>query len=192
MENQTPARICDAISDEIIGIAARIAKEEGAHKVSVRRIINEMGVTNRVFYNRFRNCDEVLRIVYGNAVEQMHIAIHPDYQDKAGFVAFCLDTVERVLIETYDVKMQFSRYMFEHDSLTENNRLWWAEGIKKHYAIALQNGWVKDVDTDALCYAIWCFCRGYNADAVTRKLPKEEAVRYFRFGFQCFLDGVLL
>lgn len=192
MENQATTLIRDSVSDEIVAIAARIVREEGAHKVSVRRIINEMGVTNRVFYNRYKNCDEVLRIVYRNAVEQMHRVPNPEYKDKAGFAAFCTETAERVLLETYEVKMQFSRYVFEHDSLTEHNRLMWAEGVKRHYAAALANGWVKPLDEDALCYAIWCFCRGYAADAVARCLPEEETVRLFRFGFRCFMDGVLL
>ncbi len=191
MTAQEPERIRDEISEKIIEIAARIAKNEGAHKVNVRKIITELGVTNRVFYNRFRNCDEVLRIVYRNAVEQMRICVKPDYHDKQSFVDFCLETAVSVLLQTYDVKMQFSRYMFEHDSLTESNRRWWADGIRTHYDYALAHGYVKDVDPDALCYAIWCFCRGYYVDAVTRALPKEDAVRYFRFGFRCFLDGVL-
>ena len=60
--------IRDEISEKIIGIAADLAREEGAHRVNVRKIITRLGVTNRVFYNRFKNCDEVLRIVYSRAV----------------------------------------------------------------------------------------------------------------------------
>ena len=189
---QSGDRIHDEISEKIISIASRIATEEGAHCVSVRRIAEALGVTNRVFYNRFANCDDVLRIVYRRAVEQTHTDAKPDYHDRDSFLKFCMDAATDVLIKTYDVKMQFSRYMFEHDSLTENNRVWWSEEIKKHYAYALSHGYAKEVDADALCYAIWCFCRGYYADAVSRQLAKEDAVRYFTFGFTCFLGGLVL
>ena len=88
--------------------------------------------------------------------------------------------------------MQVSRYMFEHDSLTENNRIWWTGEIKKLIEYGKQQNLIKDVDPEELSYSIWCFCRGYNADAVGRNLSKEDAVRYFKFGFGCFLDGLKL
>ena len=184
-------RIRDDISDQIVEIVARIAAEEGAHKVTVKKIITELGVTNRVFYNRFANIDEVLRIVYRNAIVNMRENIKPEFQDRASFEQFCIDTAVDVLMQTYDVKMQFRRYIFEHDSLTEENRVWWYGKIKKYYQYALEQGFAKKVDADALCYAIWCFCRGYYADAVSRQLSREEAVRYFTFGFTCLLNGVV-
>lgn len=183
--------IRDEISEKIIGIAADLTREQGAHCVNVRKIITRLGVTNRVFYNRFKNCDEVLRIVYSRAVVQTREAIVPDFSDRESFVRFCLDAAEQVLISTYDMKMQFSRYVFEHDSLTEENRLWWKTHIIRNYEYALEKGYVREADTDALCYAIWCFCRGYYADIAARGMQKEDAVRYFRFGFRCLLNGIL-
>ncbi|HAM69158.1 MAG TPA: hypothetical protein DCP68_06055, partial [Ruminococcus sp.] len=156
-ESSKPARIRDEISERIIEIVARIAEEEGAHKVTVRKIIAELGVTNRVFYNRFANCDEVLRIVYRNAIVHMRENIKPEFHDRESFERFCIDTAVSVLMQTYDVKMQFRRYVFEHDSLTEENRRWWYDKIKKYYRYALEQGFAKQVDADALCYAIWCF-----------------------------------
>ena len=147
-------RIRDDISDRIVQIVARIAAEEGAHKVTVKKVIAELGATNRVFYNRFSSIDEVLRIVYSNAVVQMHENIKPEFQDREGFLEFCVRTAVDVLMQTYDVKMMFRYYVFEHDSLTEDNRLWWAEKVRKYYRIALKLGFAKEVDEDLLCYAI--------------------------------------
>ena len=191
MADPQTGMICDGISDKIVDIAAEIAREEGAHRVNVRKIITRLGVTNRVFYNRFKNCDEVLRIVYSRAVEQTRDETVPDFPDRESFVRYCLDAAEQVMISTYDMKMQFSRYVFEHDSLTEDNRLWWKEHIIRCYGSARAKGFVKVADTDALCYAIWCFCRGYYADIAARGMQKEDAVRLFRFGFRCLLDGLL-
>ncbi len=184
-------RIHDDISDQIVEIVARITAQEGAHKVTVKKIINEMGVTNRVFYNRFSNIDEVLRIVYRNTVVSMRESIKPEFHDKASFSQFCLDTALRVVMQSYDVKMQFRRYVFEHDSLTEENRIRWYDKIKKYYQYALEQGFAKPVDAEALCCAIWCFCRGYYADAISRQLSREEAARNFTFGFSCLLSSVI-
>lgn len=184
-------RIHDEISNRIIEIVANIAAEEGAHKVTVQKIIAQLGVTNRVFYNRFANIDEVLQIVYRDAVRHMRESFQPDFHDKASFEQFCLNTAVSVLMQTYDVKMQFRRYVFEHDSLTEENRIWWYSKIKQYFQYALEQGFAKPVDADALCYAIWCFCRGYYADAISRRLSREEAVRYCTIGFTCLLHGVI-
>ena len=186
-----PDKIQDALSEQIVQIVARLAAEEGAHKVTAKQVINELGMANRVFYNRFSNIDEVLRIVYARSVAQTREAVVPDFTDKQSFIRFCMDAAEHVMISTYEMKMCFSRYVFEHDSLTEENRLWWKQHIIRNYESAHQKGYVKTADTEALCYAIWCFCRGYYADIAARELQKEEAVRLFRFGFRCLLDGIL-
>jgi len=185
-------RIHDEISDRIVEIVGRIAAEEGAHKVTVRKIISELGVTNRVFYNRFANCDEVLRIVYSKALEKMREHVIPDFHDKESFLDFCIQTAVNVLILTYDVKVQFRYYVFEHDLLTEENRNWWSSRIRKYYQYALDQGFAREADVEELCYSIWCFCHGFYTDAVARQLSKEDAVRYFTFGFSCFLRGMVL
>ena len=190
MSEKTQAMISDEISEEIIRITAQIAKEEGAHNVNVRKIIGRLGVTNRVFYNRFHNADEVLRIVYENAVVRMRDSFRSDYCSSADFFEYAMDIAVKVLINTYDVKMNFSYYMFEHDSLTEHNRIWWMEQIKEALDRAKAQKIIKDLDTEMLSYSLWCFCRGYNVDAVTRRLSKEDAVKYFRFAFTCFLNGI--
>ena len=56
-------RIEDAMSTRIVDTAERIALAEGAHTVTVRRLLTELGITNRVFYNRFCNADEVLSLL---------------------------------------------------------------------------------------------------------------------------------
>ena len=78
-------KIQDGLSEQIVQIVARLAAEEGAHKVTAKQVINELGMTNRVFYNRFSNIDEVLRIVYRNAVVQMHENIEPDFTIRTAF-----------------------------------------------------------------------------------------------------------
>ncbi|MBQ8525101.1 MAG: TetR/AcrR family transcriptional regulator [Clostridia bacterium] len=182
--------INDEMSDRIIAIAEDMATRDGAHTVTVKRILNELGTANRVFYNRFHNLDEVLEIVYKNAVLKMHQCIKSDIDPEDDFFDYVLDVVINVLTATYDIKKQFARYAFEHDSLTQANYEWWTEEIKKIIEYGKSRNLIKDVDSDMLSYSIWCFCRGFNADAVGRNLSKEEAVRCFRFGFGCLIAGL--
>ena len=182
--------IRDEISEEIIEIARNLAREKGAHKVTVREIINTMGVTNRVFYNRFHNVDEVLRLIYEQAVYDMRHNFKTGYDGSKDFFEYCMDIAVKVLVSTYEVKLDFSNYMFEHYSLTERNRIWWMQAVNKAIEYAMENGLIKEVEPEKLAYSVWCICRGYATDALTRNLSSEEAVEYFKFGFKCFLEGL--
>ena len=183
--------ISDEISEEIICVTEKLVAEDGAGKVTVRKVLRKMGVTNRVFYNRFHNIYDVLKIIYRRAVIKMHKCLDSEFDPRTDFYNYVMDVAVKVLINTYDVKNQFSRYMFEFDSQSEANMKWWTGEVKKLIEIAKETEQIKsDVDSDMLSYAIWCFFRGYNADAVNRKIPKEEAVRCFKFGLRCLFDGV--
>lgn len=182
--------ISDSISEEIVKVTEKIVMTDGAKNVTVRRVLFEMGVTNRVFYNRFHNIDEVLEIVYTNAVIKMHESIDSQYDLETDFFNYVIDVAVKVLVKTYEVKKQFSQYMFEHDSLTEANRIWWTEKIKKIVETAKATGQMRDIDAEMLSYTVWCFFRGYNADAVHRKLSVDEAVKRFKFGLDCMFYGI--
>ncbi len=180
----------DAMSERIIETAARLATAEGAHTVTVRRILQTLGITNRVFYNRFHNIDEVLGIVYRNMIVKIRGDIISDYDGSTDFFEYVMDVIERSLLISYDTKMQFNQYVFENDSLSGNNYRWWTGEIKKLIEYAKERKLIKDVDSEVMSYSIWCFCRGYNADAVGRNLPREEAVKRFRYSFSYLLEGL--
>ncbi|MBR5152918.1 MAG: TetR/AcrR family transcriptional regulator [Clostridia bacterium] len=190
MEAEKEIRIQDEISEQILVIAEELVKENGAGNVTVRQILKRMGVTNRVFYNRYKNMDEVLELVYFKEVEKMHESLVSDYDVRTDFFGYVMDVALKVLINTYEVKRQFSQYMFEYDSRKEANRNWWTEKIKSIIAIGKETGQLGDVDAEKLSYTVWCFFRGYNADAVQRQLSMKEAVESFRFGLECLLRGL--
>ena len=98
--------------------------------------------------------------------------------------------VEKTLVISYETRMNFAHYVFENDSVTDSNYQWWIEEIKKILDYAIDKGYIKKVDTDMTSYAIWCFIRGFNADAIGRKLPLDEAIKRYRYGFKFILDGL--
>ena len=47
--------ICDEMSLKLVSSAEKIAQSVGAEQVTVRSILKDIDITNRVFYNRFKN-----------------------------------------------------------------------------------------------------------------------------------------
>ena len=192
MAEQSTALIKDAMTDRIVSVAERLVTANGADDLTVRKILRELGISNRVFYNRFHNIDEVLGIVYRSTVIKIRESITSGIEDGKDFFECVSDMVVNALTKSYDKKMHFNEYFFASDSVSMSNYEWWTAEIKKLIEFAKSKGYVKDVDSDIVSYSIWCFCRGYNADAVGRNLPKEQAVAYCRYGFGIMLDGLRL
>lgn len=183
--------IVDEMSDRIIAVAERMAMTNGAQTVNVRKILLELGITNRVFYNRFRNIEEVLDIVYQKVSEQIRTNVTWESDSQEEFFERVTDMVANTLIRSYDLKKQFNHYMFENDSRSQSNYEWWMSNIKQMLIYAKEKGYVRaDADVDMLNYSLWCFWRGFNADAVGRGIPKEEAIQNCKYSFGIILDGL--
>ncbi|MBQ7346753.1 MAG: TetR/AcrR family transcriptional regulator [Clostridia bacterium] len=190
MANEKNELIKDGMSDKIVETAEKIVTANGAHTLTVRMILQTLGITNRVFYNRFHNIDEVLNAIYRNTILKVRESIASVVSGEKDFFERVLDIVTKTLIISYDTRMQFTPYVFENDSISQSNFEWWKAEIKKLIDYAKEQKYIKDVDSDSLSYSIWCFCRGFNADAVGRKLPKDEAVKNFKYGFGFLLEGL--
>ena len=183
--------IVDEMSERIIAVAERMAMTSGAHTVNVRKILLELGITNRVFYNRFRNVEDVLGIVYQKVSEQIRENVTWESNTQEEFFERVTDTVANTLIRSYDLKKQFNQYMFENDSRSQSNYEWWMNAIKQMLTYAKEKKYVRaDADVEVLSYSLWCFWRGYNADAVGRGVPKSEAVKNCKYSFGIILDGL--
>ena len=190
LSNTQRALIQDEMSQRIIQAAECIATEKGADTVTVRKILQTLGITNRVFYNRFHNIEEVLAMVYKSMIPKIRESFSTKIDESRDFFEQVTDVVVKALLMSYDTKMQFNSYVFASDSVSQSNYLWWTEEIKKLINYAKQRDYIKDVDSDILSYSIWCFCRGYNADAIGRKIPKHEAVKNFKYSFAFLLEGL--
>ena len=62
--------------------------------------------------------------------------------------------------------------------------------IKRLIEFGKARGYLRDVDSDIMSYSIWCFIRGFNADALGRKLPVAQAAAAFKYSFGILLDGL--
>ena len=183
--------IVDEMSDRIIAVAERMAMTNGAHTVNVRKILLELGITNRVFYNRFRNIEDVLSIVYQKVSEQIRANVTWESNTQEEFFERVTDMVANTLVRSYDLKKQFNQYIFENDSRSQSNYEWWMNAIRQMLTYAKGKGYVRaDADVDVLSYSLWCFWRGYNADAVGRGVPKSEAIKNCKYSFGIILDGL--
>jgi len=182
--------IKDKMTERIIEVAENMAISEGAENLNVRKILKKMEITNRVFYNRFHNIDEVLDIVYQRIAMKIRASITAGFNPNGDFVEQVKDIVANTLLMSYDFKMQFNNYVFKSDSLSNRNFEWWKGEIVKLIEFGKAKGHFGAFDTDVMSYAIWCFIRGYNADAVGRGIPRDIAVANFRYSFGILLDGM--
>ena len=146
--------IQDALCEQIVSAAERLAQGKDPGKLTVRDILKEMGITNRVFYNRFHSIEEVLSILYARSVSAVRKSLSIPWDGTTGFEDHVRAVAVRTLELTYDSRGNLCRYVF------------------------------------AVSYSIWCFIRGFAADAIARKLPRETAVNQFAYGFGCFLKGL--
>lgn len=190
MKKKEQVLIQDEMSDRIIDTARQITITQGTENINVRRILQTLGITNRVFYNRFHNIDEVLKIVYLDTVLKMRESIAENFDPEGDFFQQVTDIVAKTLVMSYDVKMNLNYYVFENDSISCQNYEWWKSEIARLIEFGKAKGVLKDVETEKMSYAVWCFIRGYNADALGRKLPKEQAVEDFKYSFGILLDGM--
>jgi hypothetical protein len=132
----------------------------------------------------------VLEVVYKRSVFRIRGCIIEKLDPDKDFFEQVNELVSEIIIVSYDTRMKMSGFFFESDLNGEENRIWWMAEIKKLLEYAMEKGFIKTVDPDKLSYSVWCFIRGYNADVVARKIPKDEAVEGFRYSFSFLLEGL--
>lgn len=183
--------IHDEVSEEILACVDRLARQRSAEKNTVRDVLKELGITNRVFYNRFHNMDEVLNLLYQKMIHQVRESLTIPWQEGTDFLAHVKRIAAQTLIVSYTCKENLSRFVFDTDSVSDENYRWWVQEIKKLIALGQQHGQIReDLDGQMLSYAVWCFIRVFNADAMARNLSREEALTRFDYGFGIFLEGI--
>ena len=190
MENLNKELIVDEMSQKIIESAEHIAHTSGVESINVRRIMQELNITNRVFYNRFRNIEEVLEVIYQRTFLKIRESILAKFDPEKDFFEQVKNIVADTLVKSYENKENLNQFIFENDSHSADNYSWWKIEIEKLIEFGKQKGVLKDIETAKMSYAIWCFIRGYNADALGRNLPREEAVENFKYSFGILLDGM--
>lgn len=178
------------MSDKIIDTAEELAVESGTEDLTVRKILRSLGITNRVFYNRFHNIGEVLEKVYEKTVLKARNCIMARSDAKKDFFENVYDLVSEIISMSYDSRKQMSSFVFETDSNETENRRWWTSEIKKMIDYAIEKNYIKKVDSDVLSHSLWCFCRGYNADVIAQNIPKEEAMANLRYSFSFVIEGL--
>ena len=188
--NKVEKLISDDMSLKIIETAEQLALNYGVNVLNVRKILQTLNITNRVFYNRFRNIEEVLEIVYKKTALKIRESIISKFDENGNFFEQVINIVASTLIMSYDNKMNLNQFVFESDLSSQDNYNWWKGEIVNLIELGKRKGLLKDVNSDTVSYAVWCFIRGYNVDALSRKVPKEVAVEDFKYSFGLFLDGM--
>ena len=105
--------ISDKMSERILETAGKIAFTEGADSLNVKRILGELGISNRVFYNRFENISSVLKIIYKRVILKMRESITEADFAEGNFYEKVTEMVGRSLSLSYDAKMKLNDFVYE-------------------------------------------------------------------------------
>ena len=182
--------IRDEMSNRIVETVEEIASNDGTKGLTVGKILKKLGITNRVFYNRFHNIGEVLEIVYKKTVQKARDRIMKSSDRKKDYFEYIFDLVESVIVNSYDTRRQMSSFVFETDSAETENREWWVGEIRSIIEYGIEMGYFKKLDATLLSESVWSFIRGYNVDALGRNIPKEDAVKNLRYSFSFLINGM--
>ena len=150
MEAVKNGLICDEMSRKIIDTAESLAAENGVASVTVRKILSALGITNRVFYNRFRNLDQVLSLIYESTARKIRESMLSKIDPSRDFFEQVTDIVVSSLNLSYDNKMKLNQYVFENDSLSEINYHWWMCEISRLIEYAMEKGLIGAVGNRCL------------------------------------------
>jgi len=174
---------------EIVGIAAELFASKGYANTTVREIADAAGILSGSLYHHFDSKESMIEALLRDFLERIDaqyrrvIAAAADPVDAlrelvhAAFGALATDRAAvAVMLNEYNLLVQYPRFAFLHDSVEESERLW--GGVLE---TGMRNGALRaDVPADAvyrfLRDAIWVSVRWYRPDGPQR--PDDVAEEY--------------
>jgi AcrR family transcriptional regulator len=174
---------------EIVGIAAELFASKGYANTTVREIADAAGILSGSLYHHFDSKESMIEALLRDFLERIDaqyrrvIAAAADPVDAlrelvhAAFGALATDRAAvAVMLNEYNLLVQYPRFAFLHDSVEESERLW--VGVLE---TGMRNGALRaDVPADAvyrfLRDAIWVSVRWYRPDGPQR--PDDVAEEY--------------
>jgi TetR/AcrR family transcriptional regulator, cholesterol catabolism regulator len=174
---------------EIVGIAAELFASKGYANTTVREIADAAGILSGSLYHHFDSKESMIEALLRDFLDRIDaqyrsvIAAAADPVDAlrelvhAAFGALATDRAAvAVMLNEYNLLVQYPRFAFLHDSVEESERLW--VGVLE---TGMRNGALRaDVPADAvyrfLRDAIWVSVRWYRPDGPQR--PDDVAEEY--------------
>lgn len=184
-------QIEDETTKRIIETATAIAQQDGMEKLSVKRILEEMNVSNRVFYNRFRNIEDVIEVMYHEFVGNLRGRIELEkLAEDDHYYETLLELAVSVVRKMYHDDIHFRMRLLSYETSKASNRSWWLEQIEAILKDGVKRGLLKPMNEQAVSYGIWCFCLGYHKEALGQQVSEEEAIAGFIESFSFLIEGM--
>ncbi|HEX4531328.1 MAG TPA: TetR/AcrR family transcriptional regulator [Acidimicrobiia bacterium] len=174
---------------EIVGIAAELFASKGYANTTVREIADAAGILSGSLYHHFDSKESMIEALLRDFLERIDaqyrrvIAAAADPVDAlrelvhAAFGALATDRAAvAVMLNEYNLLVQYPRFAFLHDSVEESERLW--VGVLE---TGMRNGALRADVPAAAVYrflrdAIWVSVRWYRPDGPQR--PDDVAEEY--------------
>ena len=174
---------------EIVGIAAELFASKGYANTTVREIADAAGILSGSLYHHFDSKESMIEALLRDFLERIDAQYRSVIAAAAGPVdalcalvhaAFGALATDRaavaVMLNEYNLLVQYPRFEFLHDSVEESERLWVGvleTGMREG---ALRAGVPADAVYRFLRDAIWVSVRWYRPDGPQR--PDDVAEEY--------------
>ena len=106
--------ITDKMTETIIETVYTMAAQTGAEKINVRMVLQHLGISNRVFYNRFANIEDVLNAVYERIALKIRESITGGFDPDGDYFEQVKNIAASTLIMSYEQKKMFNSYAFKY------------------------------------------------------------------------------
>lgn len=180
----------DETTKQIIAAATGIAQREGIEQLSVKGILAEMGVSNRVFYNRFRNIDDIIQILYNELVQEIRASLKSVREEGRDYYSYLLELAVAVVRKIYQNNLHFRKHLLSYHASNDSNRNWWLTQIQTILQDGINRGLLRKMNITAVSYGVYCFCLGFHKEAVGEALEGEQAIGAFSQSFALLIEGM--
>lgn len=182
----------DGVRQAILDTALRMGLEEGFEEVSVRKIIKKMKYSTGVIYYHFKDKQEIIDAIIENETKWLHSQIRELLDESKDAVSNMVCVFNRVMRLAFEEPEKYNLIVLHKYSRQSPERPQWISYLSENFKRDVQNGIMKEMDTEKVAFSIWSSFLGFNL-MISRQqdLNLQQAEELFQVQCEIILKGVL-
>lgn len=178
-------RIEDETSERIIDLAVKIGCKEGAGALTVTRLCRELNCDRRVIYNRFRDIDEINRLVGKRCNEELIKKAQEAKKENASYYDNFLTKITTAFNDIYEHNAHFQHYTALYEMAEDGVKNELLQEFERMIEAGKAQGAVNTVtDTRRASESLWIIITG-----ISRMLAENADYKY-QDAFDTMMYGV--
>lgn len=180
------------VRQTIVDTAMEIGIEEGFEELSVRKISSRINYTTGVIYYHFKDKQEIIDVIEQTETRKLSDIIQSILEEKKDIIYNISKVFHRIMRLAYDEPEKYNLIVLHKYSRRQVTNYPWVNHISAGLKEAMENGVVRNLDTDKAAFSIWSSFLGFNL-LISRHqgMPLELAESLFEVQLEIILKGVL-